>query len=216
MRDRRTYDDPCGIARALDLVGERWALLVVRELVLGPKRFTDLNRGLPTASQNVLSQRLRELTDSGVVRRRRLGPPTSAWVYELTEWGHDLGPVLMALARWGNQAPITTRSSLSPDALMLALYGALRVPEEMKATYELRFGTDHFRCAVADGRIEVVRGDADHPDVIAETDVETLTALAFGPADLAELRRSESLRLKGTPEAVSAFIALFSTPRALP
>src|SRR4051812_18209103 len=95
----RTYDDPCGIARALDVVGERWALLVVRELLLGPKRFADLVRGLDGVSQNVLSQRLRDLEGDGVIARRRLGPPVSASVYELTPWGRELGPVLGSLGR---------------------------------------------------------------------------------------------------------------------
>src|SRR5665809_166028 len=99
MAARRDYFDGCAAAHALDLVGERWALLVVRELVLGPKRFTDLKTGLPNASPNVLSQRLRELEEDGVVRRRKLPPPAAARVYELTEWGLELEPVLSALGR---------------------------------------------------------------------------------------------------------------------
>src|SRR5882757_1950655 len=106
MAGRRSYQDPCGIARALDLVGERWALLVVRELLLGPKRFTDLRAGLPNVSPNVLSQRLHELEQAGVLLRHRLGPPVSSWVYDLTEWGHDLEPVLLHLGRWGRRSPL--------------------------------------------------------------------------------------------------------------
>src|SRR5215470_1397493 len=94
---KRTYEDPCGVARALGVIGERWALLVVRELLHGPKRFADLSRGLPGMSQNVLAQRLRELELAGVVRRRRLGPPVSAHVYQLTERGQELEAVLLAL-----------------------------------------------------------------------------------------------------------------------
>ncbi len=101
--ERRTYGDPCGVARALDAVGERWALLVVRELLLGPKRFSALHRGLGAASQNVLAQRLRELEAAGIVRRRRLGPPAGSWVYELTEQGSELEPVLIALGQLGPQ-----------------------------------------------------------------------------------------------------------------
>src|SRR5207248_7286064 len=103
MATTRTYGDGCAIARALDLVGERWALLVVRELLLGPKRFTDLRSGLPNASPNVLSERLRELEEAGVLRRRKLPPPAAAWVYELTAWGRDLEPVVTALGRWGSR-----------------------------------------------------------------------------------------------------------------
>src|SRR3954469_21691822 len=94
----RTYDDPCGLARGLNLVGERWALLVVRELLFGPKRFSDLRRGLPQLSQNVLAQRLRELEQGGVLRRRRLEPPASTWAYELTARGRALEPALVALS----------------------------------------------------------------------------------------------------------------------
>src|SRR6188472_3223888 len=101
---KRTYGDRCGVARALDMVGERWALLVVRELMLGPKRFTDLRAGLPHASPNVLSQRLRELEDAGVLRRRRLPPPAASQVYELTEWGLELEPVPQSLGRWAARA----------------------------------------------------------------------------------------------------------------
>src|SRR6266702_797200 len=97
--DRRSYGDSCGVARALDVVGERWALLVVRELLFGPKRYADLSRGLPGMSQNVLSQRLRELEQEGIMRRRKLGPPASIRVYELTERGQDLEPVLCAYTR---------------------------------------------------------------------------------------------------------------------
>src|SRR5919198_6110493 len=101
----RTYEQFCGVARALDLVGERWALLVVRDLVLGPKRFTDLRRGLPGMGTNILAARLKELEHAGVVRRRTLPPPAASAVYELTEWGHELEPVVLALGRWGSRAP---------------------------------------------------------------------------------------------------------------
>src|ERR671914_171759 len=101
----RTYGDMCGIARALDVIGERWALLIARELILGPKRFTDLRAGISHASPNVLAQRLRELEEAGILRHRKLPPPASAQVYELTEWGLELEPVLQALGRFGARSP---------------------------------------------------------------------------------------------------------------
>src|SRR5690349_23072333 len=101
MATKRSYEDGCAAAHALDLIGERWALLVVRELVLGPKRFTDLRAGLPGISPNVLTQRLEELEAAAIVQRRKLPPPASAWVYELTDWGLELESVIMALGRWG-------------------------------------------------------------------------------------------------------------------
>src|ERR1700730_18727154 len=103
MSGKRSYDAPCGVARALGAIGERWSLLVVRELLLGPKRFTDLSRGLPGMSQNVLSQRLRELEQAGIVRRRRLGPPAGTGVYELSGFRAPLEPVLLAIAPWGRR-----------------------------------------------------------------------------------------------------------------
>ena len=122
MAGKRTYGDSCGIARALDLVGERWALLVVRELLLGPKRFTDLRSGLPSLSPDVLTQRLRELEDGGVVARRKLDPPAGSWVYELTERGRELEPVVIALGRWGSVAPMPPGDMrIGVDSTVLAL-----------------------------------------------------------------------------------------------
>src|SRR5919112_3620037 len=105
MAIKRTYDDSCAAAHALDLVGERWALLVVRELLLGPKRFTDLRSGLPHVSPDVLAQRLRELEESGIVRRGKLPPPAGSRIYELTERGQQLEPVVLELGRFGSVAP---------------------------------------------------------------------------------------------------------------
>ena len=122
MSSKRTYGDRCGIARALDLVGERWALLVVRELLLGPKRFTDLRAGLPHVGPDVLSQRLRELERAGIVCRRILAPPAASRVYELTEWGQELEPVVLGLGRWGSRSPVPGDDAVfGPDSAALAL-----------------------------------------------------------------------------------------------
>src|SRR5215467_10650010 len=106
MPTTRSYGDACGTARALDVVGERWALLVVRELLLGPQRFSDLRTFLPHASSNLLADRLRELSARGVIQRRMLPPPSSSWVYELTEWGRGLEPMLIALGAWAMEVPL--------------------------------------------------------------------------------------------------------------
>src|SRR5918999_3174711 len=121
MASMRTYDDGCAAAHALDLVGERWALLVVRELLLGPKRFTDLRAGIPKASPNVLAQRLRGLERAGVVRRRKLPPPAASRVYELTDWGLELEPVIVSLGRWGARSPLRPQDAgMSVDSLILS------------------------------------------------------------------------------------------------
>src|ERR671914_1001297 len=161
MVTMRTYDDACAAAHALDLVGERWALLVVRELLLGPKRFTDLRTGIPKASPNVLAQRLRELERAGVVRRRKLPPPAASRVYELTEWGLELEPVVISLGRWGARSPSKPHdAALGVDSLVLSFRTMFdpRAADSLTASYELRLGEDRFRAEVADGHFEVVRG----------------------------------------------------------
>ena len=105
MARTRTQVDGCGIAHAAELIGQRWALIVVRELLLGPKRFTDLRAGIPDISPNVLAQRLRELEQSGIVRRRKLAPPAATQVYELTDWARQLEPAILALGRWASNSP---------------------------------------------------------------------------------------------------------------
>src|ERR671934_697643 len=121
----RTYNEYCGVARALDLVGERWALLIVRELTIGPKRFTDLREGLPGIATNVLSNRLRQLERDGVVTRRQLPPPAPAQVYELSGYGRELVPIMLALGRWGasTMGPRAPEQALRPDWLAGALPG---------------------------------------------------------------------------------------------
>ena len=203
MSGRRSYDDPCGVARALDMVGERWALLVVRELLLGPKRFTDLRLGLPTASQNVLSHRLRELEQAGVVRRRKLGPPASTWVYELTEHGYDLEPALLQFARWGRI--LALNPTFDP-----------RIDGELRAIYELRLGEDHFRAEVADGRIELVRGRGDQPDATIETSVAIFRSLVFGCRPLADALHCGDVTLEGDHHAVARLLDLFPCPTPPP
>lgn len=210
----RSYDDPCGIARALDRVGERWALLIVRELLLGPKRFTDLRAGLPTASPNVLSQRLRELEDSGAIQRRQLSPPANATVYELTEWGRELEPVILALARWGSRATPVPRGELSADALMIALETTFDTAASagMEARLELRLGGEPFRAHVARKRIEVARGPCDRHHAVITTGVGCLHQVAFGQLAVARARRSGELTIDGDEALAARFLTLFRRP----
>ena len=211
----RTYDDGCAAAHALDLVGERWALLVVRELLLGPKRFTDLRAGLPHASPNVLSQRLRELEGAGIVRRRKLPPPAASRVYELTDWGLDLEPVIVRLGRWGARSPSKPRdAALGVDSLILSFRTMFdpRAAEGLDARYELRLGEDRFRAEVAGGRFEVVRGAAKRPDAIVEADPATMTALIYGDRQFADAIHSGDLKVEGDESAVERFLGLFPLP----
>ena len=215
MATTRTYGDACGIPRALDRVGERWALMVVRELVLGPKRFTDLRTGLPNASPNVLAQRLRELEHAGVVRRRRLPPPAASQVYELTDWGRELEPVLVALGRWGARAPAPpAEHGMSLDAHLLSLT-TLFDPElagDFSASLDLRLGEHRFRADVSDGRLEMVPGEARSPDAIVKADAGTLLGLAHRRIDLDESLRAGHIEIDGDRGVVARFLGLFPLP----
>jgi len=215
MATARTYGDACGIPRALDRVGERWALMVIRELVLGPKRFTDLRTGLPNASPNVLAQRLRELEHAGVVRRRRLPPPAASQVYELTEWGAELEPVLVALGRWGARAPAPPEGDgMSLDAHILSLrtlFDPARA-QGLDATLELRLGDQCFRAELAGGRLSVVPGEAASPDATIEGDPGTLLALIHGRRELAEAEDAGEVTIEGERQLVERFLRLFPLP----
>jgi DNA-binding HxlR family transcriptional regulator len=216
MASMRTYDDACAAAHALDLIGERWALLVVRELLLGPKRFTDLRTGLPGASPNVLAQRLRELERARVVRRRKLPPPAASRVYELTEWGEQLEPVIISLGRWGARSPSRPREAkLGIDSLILSLRTMFDplAAEDLKASYELRLGDDRFRAEIADGRFEIFRGEAEQPAAIIETEAGTLATLVYGDRELAEAVSSGDVKIEGDESVVARFLTLFPLPQ---
>jgi DNA-binding HxlR family transcriptional regulator len=213
----RSYGEGCAAAHALDLVGERWALLVVRELVLGPKRFTDLRRGIRHASPNVLSQRLRDLEEVGVVRRRRLPPPAASQVYELTEWGMELEPVILALGRFGVRSPLMPRGAgMSPDSAILALRTMFDAAAagDFRASFELRLDEDSFTAELADGALELARGTGLGPDAVIETDPTTLVAVTFDRRALADATRAGHMRIDGDTAAVKRFFRLFREPAA--
>ncbi|HJQ35840.1 MAG TPA: winged helix-turn-helix transcriptional regulator [Thermoanaerobaculia bacterium] len=215
MNAKRTYEDGCATAHALDLIGERWAILVVRELILGPKRFTDLRTGLPAISPNVLTQRLEELEEGGIVRRRKLPPPAAAWVYELTEWGLELERVIMALGRWGARSPNLMQGfPLSVDALVLSLRTMFsgETAGKFKASVELRIGEERFRATVANGEMDLTRGTLDRPDAIIETTPETLVAVVYGGRKFAEAVRAGDLKVEGDKAAAKQFLSLYPLP----
>jgi DNA-binding HxlR family transcriptional regulator len=204
----RTYGDRCGIARALDAVGDRWALLVVRELLLGPKRFTDLRAGLPKASPDMLAQRLRDLEGHGVVRRETLPPPAASQVYELTDRGRELEPVILALGRWGSRQP-PNDGPLGPDAAVVALKTLFdpAAAGTLDASYELRLGGQRFALRVAEGRLEAARGSAQRPDAVIEADPGTLARVLWHGG------RREELVTEGSRPAVTRLLRLFSPER---
>jgi DNA-binding HxlR family transcriptional regulator len=208
---RRTYGDGCAIARGLDLVGERWALLVVRELLLGPKRFTDLRNGLPNASPNVISERLRELERAGVVKRDKLPPPAGSRVYALTAWGRELEDIVMSLGRWAARSPSPpAKAPIGADSLVLALRARFDpdAAKGMRASYELRLGEDRFRIDVSDDALDVARGGSDRPDATIDTDPDTLAAVLWEGRSLA----GAGMRIAGDRAAVERLMRLFPMP----
>jgi DNA-binding HxlR family transcriptional regulator len=166
---RKRYDQYCPVAHALDLVGDRWALLVVRELMHGPKRYTDLTEHLPGIGTNILAARLRELEACGVVVKRKLPPPAASRVYELTDYGRALRPVMRELALWGARSlgPPTADDELFPGWLGNALDTVL-APVAPPGSFEFRVGNEV--AALVDG--EVHEGPAEQPDVVVEGDAE--------------------------------------------
>jgi DNA-binding HxlR family transcriptional regulator len=204
----RTYGDRCGVARALDLVGERWALLVVRELLLGPKRFTDLRAGLPQVGPDVLSQRLRELEGAGIVARRTLDPPASARVYALTARGAQLEPVVLELGRFGSTAPFPDGDpTFGPDALALALK-TLYEPGGPATSVTLRLAGQDFRARTGDGPLELARGAAAAPDATIEAEPGPLAAVLWHGADLA----GAGVGITGDRRAAARFLKRFPLP----
>jgi DNA-binding HxlR family transcriptional regulator len=212
---KRTYGEACAAAHALDLVGERWALLVVRELLLGPKRFTDLRTGIVNASPNVLAERLRELEQAGVVRRRKLAPPAASWVYELTDWGLELEPAICALGRWGSRSPLHQLDApMSIDSMILALRTMFdaEAAADFSATYELRLGESRFRAVVADGQFDACRAEPEAPDATIEAEPTVFVQLVFGGRPLDEAERAGDVTLEGDRAAVERFLGLFELP----
>ena len=179
----RTYNQYCGVARALDLVGERWALLVVRELTLGGKRFTDLKDGLPGIGTNVLATRLRQLEADGLVEKLRLAPPAATTIYVLTDYGRRVVPAMQALGRWGAES----MGEPEPDqavrsewfAVALTAFFDAEAAAHTEATIRLDFPEGPFRLTIDEGTLRVDRRD-EQADLVLSTDVGTLIAYLSG------------------------------------
>jgi DNA-binding HxlR family transcriptional regulator len=216
MSTKRSYGEACRFAYALDVVGERWALLVVRELLLGPKRFTDLRAGLPHASSNILSERLRDLEHGGVIQRRKLPPPAASTVYELTEWGRELEPIVTKLGAWGARSPIPPDSQeIGPDSIVLALRSLFDVEAagELTTTYELRIGENRFRVEVAGGELELGRGSVSDPTAtITLADAPTFAAILTDELPLEGALASGAAQIEGSKQAAKRFLRLFPMP----
>jgi DNA-binding HxlR family transcriptional regulator len=212
---RRSYDDACGAAHALDLLGERWALLVLRELMLGPKRFSDIKADLPGISANVLTQRLEGLEAAGVLVRRKLPPPASAQVYELTPWGYEAEPIFQALGRWATRSP-SHDPTLSFSAVSLLLsFRTMFDPARaggLVATIGLVIGAESFIVRIAGDALTVARGPIEGADATFAGTASIVAAAVYGGVPIPALEAHGALRVAGDRALAERFATFFPLP----
>ena len=212
---RRWYDDACGTAHALELVGERWSLMVLRELMFGPRRFGDIRGSLPGLSANVLTQRLETLERHGLVIRRRLPPPASVQVYGLTEWGYEADQLLMVLGRWAARSPGHDPTlPLSAASLMLSFRTMFQADAARgtDVTVGFAFGEQTFRVQVRDGAITATRDAIDGADAVFEATPEAMAAFVYGKVALDALEARGAIGLRGDRANALRFQSLFALP----
>lgn len=212
----RSYGQYCGLARALALIGERWALLIIRDLLVGPRRFTDLKHGLPRIPTNVLSDRLKELERDGIVQRRVLPRPAAATVYELTPYGQQLEDAVMRLGVWGAQSLGEPHPDeiITNDSITVALRSTF-MPEAARGhhlTFELRMGpTVHLNARVDNGSLRVAEGPAEHADLVIDAGLalKAVFARELSPRDAL---KQGLIRIQGNPEILDTFAQMFYIP----
>jgi DNA-binding HxlR family transcriptional regulator len=214
----KDYEQYCPLAHALGVVGERWTLLVVRELLHGPKRYTDLAEGLPRIGTNVLASRLRELERFGVVRKRKLPPPAASTVYELTDYGLELEEVMNALARWGARSlgPPRPDDELYPEwgvNALPALFNA-EAARGLTETYVFAIGPDTFTARIENGHLHPCVEPAADADLRVETDMDTFFGLASGGLTPSDAIATGRARIEGDPAVFErCFTVLSLAPR---
>ena len=216
---KRSYADACATAHGLDLVGERWAILVLRELMLGPRRFGELRADLPGISANVLTQRLEGLEQSGLLRRRQLAPPASVQVYELTPWGQEFEQVILAFGRWALRSPHHDPTlPLSPVALMLSFRTKFDPQRAGELAAALRFSFDDapYAVSVRDGVLSIERGPGEPAEVEITGTPPAVAGLVYGKVPLAELERQGALTVSGDRRVLRRFASLFELPPKAP
>jgi DNA-binding HxlR family transcriptional regulator/putative sterol carrier protein len=212
----RGYHQFCGLARALDLIGGRWALLIVRDLLTGPKRFSELQEGLPGVPTNVLTARLRELEEEGIVLRRAHERPGGGVVYDLTDFGRELEQPILGLGFWGAKAmgPMHEGDHFSPDSLALALRGSFRREhaDGPARLYEFRVQQTSLRASVDAGNVVVPSDSTDQPDLVVEADADVLAGLLSGEMSLDAARKTGRLQLQGTKAEAARLLEMFRFP----
>src|SRR3954467_10527773 len=213
------YHQYCGLARALDIAGDRWTLLIVRELMPGPRRFTDLIEGLPGVSRKLLTERLRALEDEGIIARNELPPPAARQVYELTEEGRDLAEAMVPLVAWGarrlgERAP---NESFHPrwGALAMATFADRDAARGVSETYQYEVGESVFHFIVNDGSIQLREGRASDPDVVLSTDEETFADIASGKETGSSATAAGAMSITGDRQAAKRVGKILSRRRVL-
>ena len=213
---KRWYDDACGTALALEFIGERWGLLVMRELVFGPRRFGEIRANLPGISANVLTQRLDSLEGAGILIRRRLPSPANVQVYELTRWGHEAAPLMRDLGRWAAQSPRhDPMAFMSPASAMMSLQtlvdrGAAANGAEM--TIAFRFPTDAFVLRTGAEGVTVARGETGTAEGIFAGDTMAMRRTIYGKEPLTRDGAGGALAVAGDLVIAQRFIDLFALP----
>ncbi len=207
----RSYNQFCGLAYGLDIIGERWTLLIIREVIAGPRRFKDLLDGLPDISTNLLSERLKRLEQHGILRRRVLPPPAGSTVYELTVLGHALEPTLLELGKWGSQ--FVPPASDGVTVLRLGSYALTPKtffrPDQARGvneTYELRVDNEVQQVWIHDGEIHVWQGDSRPADVVFHTDMPSYLGLLTGQLQPDQAIAEERIQVEGDPGALHRFL----------
>ncbi|MFD9549283.1 winged helix-turn-helix transcriptional regulator [Nocardia salmonicida] len=215
---RRSYDQFCGLAHALDVVGERWTLLIVRELMSGPKRYSDLAAALDGIGTSLLAARVKQLESEGVVRRRLLDPPVASVVYELTTRGHELARAMVPLALWGARhfmsAERAPEESFRAEWALVFLADRLNsaTPANLNAEYEFHIDDSVARLRVSDGEVDVVTGNGGtSADAVLRCDSATAAALAGGRTTLADAITAGLIQAEGQPELLAELLELLSS-----
>jgi DNA-binding HxlR family transcriptional regulator/putative sterol carrier protein len=215
-RGKRSYNQYCALARALDVIGERWTLLLIRELLLGPKRYKDLLAGLPGIGTNLLAERLRALEALGLIERRTLPPPAGSTVYELTDVGRGLEPAVMELGRWGARflGQPSAVDAMQPGWFFVSIRATFRprLAARVTESYEFRIAGETFNVVIEKGRLSVGQGAARAPDVIVSTDLETFIGLLAQQLQVADVVASGAVEIEGDAGALHHFVDIFAWP----
>jgi len=213
--EKRWYDDACGTALAMELVGERWSLLIVRELMFGPRRFGELRKALTGISANVLTQRLEGLETAGILTREKLPPPASVQVYALTPWGYKSEIAIQELGRWAVQSPRhDTTLPLSAASLMLSFRTMIDRTRSgaVNRTIGFQLGDESFAARVDEAGIAIRRGDVADADTVFISDPVSIASIVYGGRPLADAEGADVLTIKGDRALAECFVTLFPLP----